>query len=379
MWQRRRHPRWPLRRDRVAGQTAERVGPRRHRFSRIEDGIGCGIGCQLVIRSARRLGRSGPRRRRHADRSARHAALEPVTKLCGGQRAVFGEGRECSVERAEQRGAVLRSCLGRIFACDRVGQWLARAQRAGWRECFAGDAKTQGLGECAQVACRADGQHAGLGARGSGSARCGFERSHQRIDQVAADLVAGGAGAEQQRAVIGEQQDVCRRDPAVRLTTAVDHLDRAEQGVEQRAQSRLVGGAGHLVAQLDQASAGIDRHHTVDAAERLEQVGHARQRRVVAVREHAGFVDEGATAARDHVVMPRLGCAQMQARIAAHQARGQVLLNRHRHGQRVVGREIDDRAAAAPEHALDLEAAKPQTAWQAVLRTALHRSVGGHG
>ena len=196
-----------------------------------------------------------------------------------------------------------------------------------------------------------------------------LEQRHQRLRLLADDRTPRRAEVEQHRMIVGQQQDVGRRDLAVNVTRAVQHLERTEQAVEQRSQRGFVGRLVERLAQGEQRRAGVVRHRTVGGAVGFPAAQHMHERRVIAAREHLRFVDERMQPALEGLRMGR--CAQREAhRVAV--ARGecdrQVFLDRDAAIELQVAREIDDAEAARADHPLELELFEPRAGWQCVVR-----------
>jgi hypothetical protein len=120
-----------------------------------------------------------------------------------------------------------------------------------------------------------------------------LEDHRQRLRPVADDP-SGGTEIEQQRAPVGEQENVVRSNVAVKAVVVMNDLQRVEQRVDQGPQPVLGRGPGHLPQGLPEGNALVERHHHVCRAIPLPEAIHLDQRAVVELGEDSRFIDETA-------------------------------------------------------------------------------------
>ena len=106
------------------------------------------------------------------------------------------------------------------------------------------------------------------------------------------DDAARRAEVEQHRPTVGEQQDVVGRDVAVVHAFAVQQLEHAEQGLDERVEPGLVRGRGHVQARVLQRLAAVVLHRHVGGRVAAPETVHLDQRPGVEAGEQPGFAEE---------------------------------------------------------------------------------------
>ena len=182
----------------------------------------------------------------------------------------------------------------------------------------------------------------------------GLEHHGQRLRHVADDM-ARRAEVEQQRSV-RRQQDVVRRDVAVKTMRFVHRRERIEQRVEPGAQRGFVGRLAAFGQRTFERRPFVVGHHHVGGAVGLPETVNLDERAVVEARQQPRLVDETLQPGLESLeVALRLDRDPETAARARRQRGRHVLFQRDMSLQRRVIREVDDAEAAFADQALDLE------------------------